>query len=54
MSKKLSYIFVLFGFLGFATLIPGAFDKAAYMYFRIVDGSTIARSMGSESLIFMV
>ena len=41
MSRKLSYIFVLFGFLGFATLIPGAFDKAAYMYFRIVDGSTI-------------
>ncbi|MBV1915524.1 MAG: hypothetical protein KUG72_09060 [Pseudomonadales bacterium] len=42
MSKKLSYTFVLFGLLGFISLIPGLFDKVAYIYFRTVDGSSIA------------
>ncbi len=41
MSRKFSYIFVLFGLLGFITLIPGVVDKTIYTYFRIINGSTI-------------
>lgn len=41
MKKKLSYLFVILGLLGFLTLIPGFFDSALYYYLRIAKGSTM-------------
>ncbi len=41
MIRKLSFLFVIFGLLGFLTLIPGAMDGAIYYYFRAINGDTI-------------
>lgn len=41
MTKKLFWVFVVCGLLGFLSLIPGTFDKAAYIYFRVVDGNSV-------------
>lgn len=42
MRRVLPYGLILFGlFFGLVSLIPGSFDKAAYIYFRVVNGSSI-------------
>ncbi|MEN8128817.1 MAG: hypothetical protein ABFS45_01200 [Pseudomonadota bacterium] len=41
MIRKFSYLFVIFGLLGFLTLIPGVMDGAIYYYFRATNGDTI-------------
>ena len=41
MTKKFSYILVVFGFLGFLTLIPGFVDGVIYYYFRVVSGHSM-------------
>jgi hypothetical protein len=41
MIRRLSIIFVVIGFFGFVTLVPGFFDKVSYYYFSLVEGRTI-------------
>lgn len=50
MIKKLTYFFILSGFIGLFTLIPGSVDRVIYYYFRITDGSAIELSKQCYSL----
>lgn len=39
--KALKRAFIIFGLLGFITLIPGVMDKFIYSYFRFANGSVM-------------